>query len=382
MRMAGLLHRCEQILHGPGDLPPGVTREDIVKLSDQLRAPSNPTVPSIDAARALLISQPTADPARSVIAYEVETATGTTRTQAPISADGLADRPNSEVLQKKAIKRSLGASNDAPPATIAVSPHGPIDPKLVIRCSRPCDFPFTPLSDPSQVQYNLLRLSKRLPSSRVRVFDFSPRDAAALTGMRLDRAGLPHWQQTSKDIQGMYGADGGMSFRNGDSYSIDSLFEAIDQSRGEGAVVILYGHCDGSNIILHSQRGVERLNPEVIRRQLAARDPAHVPSIVLLSCEAGNAPARAFLDGGAPMVCATDQKIPIDKVVDFMKAIQQNIFQKNQDVIDSVFEAIKTHGPERMGSLVENACGPRGRLRGLVRRTFGRSLGGEVYSRR
>jgi len=200
-------------------------------------------------------------------------------------------------------------------------------------------------SKPERFAFNMKRLQNRAISHRIELFDFSPHSAAALKEMQLPVTDIKSWAAHSSAITKL-----SYKFRKEGihqcSPAVDELFSALSDQNG--AVVILYGHSDGTSISLHTSTGVVHLRTEQILEQLGPWGAgAWPPAVVLLNCEASPRLVEAFLEAGSPIVFASDRKLPINQITPFLEEIFSRM-QKGSDVIDAIFDAISTKGPVRM----------------------------------
>ena len=206
-------------------------------------------------------------------------------------------------------------------------------------------------STPERFQFNMLRLKNRLPSRRVKIFDFSPQSARALQDMGLTSTDLTTWQSQSASIaRSVKDLSGGHETLG--PRSVEALLQELRDDKG--TVVILYTHSDGTNLFLDLGDRTFQLSPTFLKEKLGSLGNSWAPTVVLLNCEADPILAKAFLDANSPLVFATDQKIPIDEASTFTRSILDSVYSKQLDAVDAVFEAIKAKGPARLGPIAED----------------------------
>jgi hypothetical protein len=339
-----------RVVAGSASLPSGVSKENMKNFLDDVKKPLRSTT-SPDAV-AVMGSRPSATSSDlSEIFRVAKTEAGLTEDFKRLRTRQLEDKTNSEVFQKSAVKRLVRPDWKEKPLTTVVRKNDPLDTSLVVRYSKPSDFVAKMESTPERFQFNMLRLKNRLPSRRVKIFDFSPQSARALQDMGLTSTDLTTWQSQSASIaRSVKDLSGGHETLG--PRSVEALLQELRDDKG--TVVILYTHSDGTNLFLDLGDRTFQLSPTFLKEKLGSLGNSWAPTVVLLNCEADPILAKAFLDANSPLVFATDQKIPIDEASTFTRSILDSVYSKQLDAVDAVFEAIKAKGPARLGPIAED----------------------------
>ena len=341
-----------RVVTGEASLPSGVSKENMKSFLDDVKKPALSTT---SANRfALMGSRPIpSSDGLSEIFRVTKTDAGLLEDFKfkPLRTSKLEDKPNSEVLQKNPVKGLVRPDGKEKPLTTVVRKNDPLDTSLVVRYSKPTDFVAKMESTPERFQFNMLRLKNRLPSRRVKIFDFSPQSARALQDMGLTSTDLTTWQSQSASIaRSVKDLSGGHETLG--PRSVEALLQELRDDKG--TVVILYTHSDGTNLFLDLGDRTFQLSPTFLKEKLGSLGNSWAPTVVLLNCEADPILAKAFLDANSPLVFATDQKIPIDEASTFTRSILDSVYSKQLDAVDAVFEAIKAKGPARLGPIAED----------------------------
>jgi hypothetical protein len=328
-----------------GTLPSGVSKKDVEEFVASFQIPNFKI--SDERAVTYLWSAPEIS-GQSMVKAETDWSGGTTKT-AFISTENLEDKNNSDALQGGVLKKVAKPQKGQPPTTIVIPRDDPLAAHMVAKMVRSEDFAVRQASSPESFAFNMMRLAKRPHSQRVKIFDFSPQSPEALAEMGFPPEELGQWQEMSKKLQETV-----RDHSNGDEAvaprDLDEFFRALKND--QGAVVILYAHCDGNNIMLHVGDQIVTLTPELLRENLGPKfGETWVPPVVLLNCEASGAPASMFLDANAPIVYASGDKIGLDEAHDFIADILDRVHNKKSDALDAVVEAIKSKGPAGVGPM-------------------------------
>jgi hypothetical protein len=264
----------------------------------------------------------------------------------------------SRTLQEKSIKKLSEQimkgrfSKETPRRTFLIAYDDYLDSQLITKFAGKRDFIAKMVSDPSQVRKNLETLRNRNFSQKIVFFNAAPRSSGALEKMRMEKSQLPQWLKHSKRLS---------KIMNNPKYqdkpqiegirvpkpTIKNFFDELKKGP-DGAAVVFYGHGDKKGIWWDTGEGVEILTPELIQKELKKHGKT-LPPIVLINCDTNPALIRELLDAGAPLIFASDQKVPANQGIDLLEEINQNVFEKDTDVIDGIIDAIGTKGPHRFG---------------------------------
>lgn len=267
-----------------------------------------------------------------------------------ISRKNLIDKNNSWELQEENIKEIIKKLKKENSKSITViTPYEKyLDMPLLIKNLKKNDFAVKMVSSPERFEFNMERIRNRKSTKRVVFFDFSPHKISSMEEMNLPTKDLQGWKANSYKIKKLINKSKIEDIHQPES-TIDGLFQEL--SKDNGAVVIIYGHADGKNMFLDTPNGVVTLSRERIIEELGEfGEGAWLPPVVLLNCESEPILAEAFLEASAPIVFASDQKIPIYQVYEFLKELVSSL-NKFEDALDAIYDAIQKKGPSRFGPI-------------------------------
>jgi hypothetical protein len=265
----------------------------------------------------------------------------------------LTDTDNSPAYTESTLARAMKDPGLADYATIVVPQASTIDTSLLIRHSGPRQFVIEQRTSPTVFAANLGWLRSRPYSTRLSVFDFSPRSRESHATMQVDGT-LAEWKEASNQIRKSFDRLGASSANSGPDFT--ALVTRLKDSVGE--VVIIYAHSDGKNILLDTSDGIRKLGASEIE-QIGREAGGKLPPVILLNCRADALLADAFLKAGSPFVVATDKALSLDQAVPFLERLAIGVFGEGKDVIDAYFDAQRDVMPFRVRALASDEVGVR-----------------------
>jgi hypothetical protein len=252
-----------------------------------------------------------------------------------IPARQLDDRMNRDAYVRPAAKRIMARDGLSADATVVVLKGSRLNAASLIQQSQGSQFIVEQESLAKQFAANLDKLKRRVPSSQLTVFDFSPRSAEAMESLGLNKDELRDWRRMSERIEGSLKV-------TGDKRAAGIRTLAALEARMKdinGGVLILYGHSDGQQIFLDTDEGVKQLTAADISR-LGDAAGNRLPPVILLNCKTRAVLGPAFLAAGSPFVGTSDVALPIVDIATFIDRLMQSV-AKGTDVIDAFFDVQK-----------------------------------------
>jgi hypothetical protein len=278
-------------------------------------------------------------------------ATGKDDVVKKIAESELLDTDNSAAYTGTFLRSILARQSFMLNGTVVIAKDSDVDTSILVEAASSTQFVIEQHSLPETFARNMQRLRARRHSTKLSVFDFTPRTLDAAITMGVDRD-LAKWRGFSKRI-----AESFSKLKQAnvvEPRSRATLARRLADSRG--TVVVLYAHADGDYVFLDTDDGVVKLSAQDIS-DIGVRAGGNLPPVILLNCEARAHLAPAFLDAGSPFVVASDKPLQVEEVANFMDHLARGIFREGRDVVDAYFNAQREAKPYRLRPIA-SARGP------------------------